>query len=122
MPNCCGVKVGRWEWAVWPISRLFWGAIVVGVASALVKGEQMNEGIGTNDRLKTAATVVVAALVLLVVALVSMLQPAPTTDASTPIVHPGVHAMSTGGRGFAEDSYIERHAEVVAAYQQDGPR
>ena len=84
--------------------------------------EKMNEAIDTNDRLKTAATVVVAVLVLLVVALVSMLQPAPTTDASTPVVHPGVHAMSTGGRGFAEDSYIVRHAEVVAAYQQDGPR
>ncbi len=122
MPNCCGMWVGHWEWAVWPISRLFWGAIVVGVASVLVKGEKMNEAIDTNDRLKTAATVVVAVLVLLVVALVSMLQPAPTTHASTPAVHPGVHAMSTGGRALAENSYIERHAEVVAAYQQDGPR
>jgi hypothetical protein len=66
--------------------------------------------------------VLVAVLVLLVMALVSMLQPAPTTDASTPAVHPGVHATSTGGQGLAEDSYVGRHAEVVAGYQQDGPR
>jgi hypothetical protein len=78
----------------------------------------MNEAIDTNDRLKTATMMVVAVLVLVVVALVSMLQPAPTTDTNAP----GVHATSTSGRGFAEDSYIERHAEVVAAYQQDSVR
>jgi len=95
----------------------------------------MNEAIGTSNSWKTAATVLVAVLVLLVVALVSMLQPAPTTDsASTPAVHPGVHPVvhsgvhpgvhpkRPGGSGFAEGSYVERRAEVVAGYQQGGPR
>ena len=83
----------------------------------------MNEAIGTSNPWKTTATVLVAVLVLLVVALVSMLQPAPSTDASTPAVHPGVHAIECrAGQGFAEDSYVERHAEVVAGYQQGGPR
>jgi hypothetical protein len=82
----------------------------------------MNEAIGTGNPWKTTAMVLVAVLVLLVVALVSMLQPAPTTDASTPAVHPGVHAMSAGGQGLAEDSYVERHADVVAGYRQGGPR
>jgi hypothetical protein len=66
--------------------------------------------------------VLVAVLVLLVMALVSMLQPASTTDASTPAVHPGVHATNAAGQDFAEDSYVERHAELVAGYQQSGPR
>jgi hypothetical protein len=78
--------------------------------------EKMNEAIGTRNPWKTAATVLVAVLVLLVVALVSMLQPAPTTDVSTPAVHPGVHAPSVAGQGLAEDSYVERHTEVVARY------
>jgi hypothetical protein len=78
--------------------------------------EKMNEAMGTTNPWKTMAMVLVAVLVLLVVALVSMLQPVPSTDASTPAVHPGVHAMSAGGQGFAEDSYVERHAELVAGY------
>ena len=82
----------------------------------------MNEAIGTSNPWKTAAMVLVAVLVLLVVALVSMLQPAPTNDASTPAVHPGVHASSTAGQGFTEVSYVERHAEVVNGYRQGGPR
>jgi hypothetical protein len=84
--------------------------------------EKMNEAVGTGTSWKTAAMVLVAVLVLLVMALVSMLQPAPTTGASTPAVHPGVHATSDAGQGFAEDSYVERHAEVVAGYQHSGPR
>jgi hypothetical protein len=91
----------------------------------------MNEAIGTSNSWKTAATVLVAVLVLLVVALVSMMQPAPTTDSAStpavhpgvhPVVHPGVHPKRPGGSGFAESSYVERHAEVVAVYQQGGPR
>jgi hypothetical protein len=91
----------------------------------------MNEAIGTSNSWKTAATVLVAVLVLLVVALVSMMQPAPPTDsASTHAVHPGVHSgvhpgvypKRPGGSGFAEGSYVERHAEVVAGYQQGSPR
>ena len=104
---------------------------MVGVTSALVKGEQMNEAIGTSNRWKTTATVLVAVLVLLVVALVSMMQPTPTTDAaSTPAVHPGVHSAvhpgvhpkRPGGSGFAEGSYVERHAEAVAGHQQGDTR
>jgi hypothetical protein len=93
--------------------------------------EKMNEAIGASNSWKTAATVLVAVLVLVVVALVSMMQPAPTTDAASspavhpgvhPVVHPGVHPKRPGGSGFAEGSYVERHAEGVAANQQGGPR
>ena len=82
----------------------------------------MNEAIGTRNPWRTAAMVLLAVLVLLVVALASMLQPVATTDASTPAVHPGVHAPISGGSDLAEDSYTDRHAEVVASYQQGGPR
>ena len=91
----------------------------------------MNEAIGTSNSWKTAATVLVAVLVLLVVALVSMMQPVPTPDSAStpavhpgvhPVVHPGVHPKRPGGSGFAEGSYVERHAEVVAVHQQGGPR
>jgi hypothetical protein len=122
MPNCFDLGFGHGEWAVWPIPSLSGGAIVVSVTSAPVKGEKMNEAIGSSNTWKTTATVLVAVLVLLVVALVSMLQPTPTNDAGTPAVHPGVHAASTGGQGFAEDPYVGRHTEVVAGYQQGDPR
>ena len=79
----------------------------------------MNEAIRTRNPWKTAAMVLLA---LLVVALASMLRPAATTDAGAPAVHPGVHATSAGGSGSAVDPYIDRHAEVVAGYQQGGPR
>ena len=91
----------------------------------------MNEAIGTSNSWKTAATVLVAVLVLVVVALVSMMQPAPTTDSASnpavnpgvhPVVHPGVHPKRPGGSGFAEGSYAERHAEMVAGYHQGNTR
>ena len=87
----------------------------------------MNGAIDTSNSWKTAATMLVAVLVLLVVALVSMMQPAPTADsASTPAVHPGVHPgvhpKRPGGSGFAEGSYVERHAELVAGHKKGGPR
>ena len=66
--------------------------------------------------------VLLAVLVLLVVALASMLQPTASTEAGTPAVHPGVHAINTGGSGFTADPYTDRHAEVVASYQQGAPR
>jgi hypothetical protein len=66
--------------------------------------------------------VLIAVLVLLVVALVSMLQPAATTGAGGRAMPADYHATSAGGTGFAEDSYVERHAEVVAGYQQGVPR
>jgi hypothetical protein len=91
----------------------------------------MNEAIGTSNSWRTGATVLVAVLVLLVVALVSKMQPAPNTDsASAPVahhgvysgVHPGVYPKRPGGSGFAEGSYVERHAEVVAGHQEDNAR
>ena len=87
----------------------------------------MNEAIRTRTHWRTAAIMLLAVLVLVVVALGSMLQPAATTDAGSPAVHPGVHpvvhATSTGGgSGLAEDPYTDHHADVVAGYQQGGPR
>jgi hypothetical protein len=82
----------------------------------------MNEAIGSRNPWKTTALVLVAVLVLLVMALASMLRPAPATDASAPAAHPGIHAPSTGGRGVPEDSYVDRHTEVVAAHRQGTPR
>ena len=77
----------------------------------------MNEAIRTRNAWRTVAMVLIAVLVLLVVALASMLQPAATTGASGPAVHPGVHAMSTGGSGLTDDPYMDRHAEVVATHR-----
>lgn len=85
----------------------------------------MNEAIGPSNPRKTVATVLLAVLVLIVVALASLMQPAETTGASNPAVHPGVHptsAIGTGEPGFNDDPYTNRHAEVVARFQQDGPR
>jgi len=64
----------------------------------------------------TAAMVLLAVLVLLVVALAAMLQPAVPIGVGGRAVHPGIHATSTGGPGVTEDPYIDRHAEVVAAF------
>jgi hypothetical protein len=82
----------------------------------------MNGAIDTSNSWKTAATMLVAVLVLLVIALVSMMQPAPTADSAStpavhPVVHPGVHPKRPGGSGFAEGSYVERHAELVAGHK-----
>jgi hypothetical protein len=80
--------------------------------------EKMNEAVSTRNAWKTVAMMLIAVLVLLVVALTSMLQPAATTGASGPAVHPGVHAMSTGGSSLTDDPYIDRHAEVVATHRR----
>ncbi len=84
----------------------------------------MNEAIGPSNPRKTLATVVLAVLVLLVVALASLMQPATTNGASSPggRAIPAASAGGTGGPGFNDDPYINRHTEVVARYQQDGPR
>jgi hypothetical protein len=106
----------------------------------------MNEAIRTRNPWRTAAIMLLAVLVLVLVALASMLRPAPTTEASTPAAHPGVHAPSavvvgTGANygegwnnyghdaplpqpaqtGDGADSAVDRHAEVVARYK-DSPR
>jgi hypothetical protein len=77
----------------------------------------MNEVIRTRNPWRTVAMVLLAVLVLLVVALASMLQPAAPIGTGGRAVHPSIHATSTGGPGVTEDPYIDRHAEVVAAYQ-----
>ena len=59
----------------------------------------------------TVAMVLIAVLVLLVVVLAYMMQPAATTEAN----NPGIHATSgAGGSSITHDPYIDRHAEVVA--------
>ncbi|MBA2535392.1 MAG: hypothetical protein H0V21_10305 [Rubrobacter sp.] len=81
----------------------------------------MNEAIGSRNPWTTVIMMLLAVLVLLVVALASLMQPAATTGES----NPGVHATSangTGVPGFNDDPYIDRHTEVVARSQQDGPR
>jgi hypothetical protein len=82
--------------------------------------EKMNEAIRNRNPRATVATVVLAVLVLLAVAFLP--QPDTTTGASSPAVHPGIHATSAGGPDITEDPYIDRHAELVVSYQQDGPR
>ena len=82
----------------------------------------MNEALRTRNSWRTAATMLLAALVLLVLAMASMLQPAATTGAGSPAVHPGIHAKSSGGSNLTGDPYTDRHAEVVARHQQDDPR
>ena len=80
----------------------------------------MSEAIRTRNPWKTATIMLLAVLVLLMIALASMLQPAATTSAGTPAVHPGVHASiakGDGGSGIANDPFIGRHAEVVATYR-----
>jgi hypothetical protein len=52
------------------------------------------------------------------VALMFVVRPAATADASSP----SVHAKGTGGSDFTEDPYIARHAEMNASSQQHGPR
>ena len=83
--------------------------------------EKMNEAIRPRN---AKATVLLAVLVLLVLALASLMRPAETTGASSPggRAIPAVSAGGTGGTGLNDDPYINRHAEVVARYQQDGPR
>ena len=81
----------------------------------------MNEAIRTRNPWRTAAMVLIAVLVLLVVALVSMLQPAATTGSGGPAVHAN-SAEGDGGAGIANDPFIDRHAEVVARYHQGNPR
>jgi hypothetical protein len=67
----------------------------------------------------TVAMVLIAVLVLLVVALAYMMQPAVTTGAS----NPGIHATSGAvGSSITHDPYIDRHAEVVARYHQGSLR
>jgi hypothetical protein len=51
-------------------------------------------------------------------ALMFVVRPAATADASSP----SVHAKGTGGSGFTEDPYIARHAEVVEYFRQHNAR
>ena len=76
----------------------------------------MNEVIRTRNPWRSVAMVLLGVLVLLVVALAAILQPAAPIGAGGRAVHPGIHATSTGGPGVTEDPYNDRHAEVVAPF------
>jgi hypothetical protein len=82
--------------------------------------EKMNEAMRNRNPRATVATVLLAVLVLLAVAFLP--QPDTTTGASSPAVHPGIHATSAGGPDITEDPYIGRHSEMVASYRQGSPR
>jgi len=74
----------------------------------------MNTTIRSHDLRVTMVMALLAVLLLLAVALVFALQPAPTT--SDRDANPANHAMSADGkRGshIPQNSYVERHAEVV---------
>ena len=84
----------------------------------------MNEAMRSRNPWTTVMMMLLAVLVLLVVALASLMQPDVTTGASGPggrAVH-AEHAGGTGGPASYDDPYIDRHAEIVARFQQDGPR
>ena len=74
----------------------------------------MNTTIRGHNLRVTMVMALLAVLLLLAVALVFALRPAPTT--SDRDAKPANHAMSadsTGGSISTHDPYIERHAEVV---------
>jgi hypothetical protein len=77
---------------------------------------------GRNPRVTMA--IAALAVVLVVLSLVVAAQTAPTSSDSAD--DPAKHAMSaedgTGGRSVNYDPYIDRHAEVVARYHEDGLR
>ena len=77
----------------------------------------MNEAIRTRNPWRTVAMVLIAVLVLLMMALAAMLQPTTTAGAGGRAVPSGVHATSIGGSGSTDNPYLDRHAEVVAAYR-----
>lgn len=68
------------------------------------------------------ATVLMALLVVfLLLTLVVLVEPDPTTIDRDG--NPAVHAMGgSAGTSITHDPYISRHAEVVARYQEGGPR
>ena len=72
----------------------------------------MSQAIGGHNLRVTMVTLALAVL-LLALTLVVVVETAPTTSDS----NPAIHAMSgTGGASLTHDPYIDRHAEVVAAY------
>jgi hypothetical protein len=76
--------------------------------------KEMNKTIRRHNLRARAVMVLLAALVLLAMALVFVLQSAPTT--SDRDAKPANHAMSADGKRGSistQDPYIERHAEVV---------
>ena len=74
----------------------------------------MNEAMRTHNPRTRVAMALIAVLLLLLVALAFALQPAATTSDRSPAVHA---TSAAGGSSVDYDPYIERHAEVVAAYQ-----
>ena len=81
----------------------------------------MNGTMHSRNPWTTVLMMLLAVLVLLVVALASLMQPTVTTGASGPGGR-AVHASGTGEPRSYNDPYIDRHAEIVARFQQDEPR
>ena len=82
----------------------------------------MNQTVGGHNPRVTMAIAALAVL-LLVLTVVAVIQTAPTS--SDRGVSPANHAMSAEGKGGSSvnhDPYIDRHAEVVARYHEDGLR
>jgi Trk-type K+ transport system membrane component len=74
----------------------------------------MNTTIRGHNLRVTVVMALLAVLLLLAVALVFALRPAPTTsDRDANLANHAMSAYSTGGSISTHDPYIERHAEVV---------
>jgi len=74
----------------------------------------MNKAIRTNN-LRTTVGLALLAVLLLLVTLVLVLQPAVTTSDRED--DPAIHAISADGSGF-KDPYINHHAQVIARYHE----
>jgi hypothetical protein len=75
------------------------------------------------DNLSATVGMVLLAMLLLLVTLVFVLQPAATTsDRKDDPAIQAISADGTRGSGLANDPYIDRHAEVVARYHEGGLR
>lgn len=63
-------------------------------------------------------TIVALAALIVLVALVIVLRTTTPTGGG----NPAIHARDTGGSSITQDSYIDRHAEVVARYHEGSRR
>ena len=78
----------------------------------------MNPTIRGRDLKTTAATALLALVILLAAAFAAW----PVITGNDSVSDPAPHARSAGGASIAEDPYIDRHAEVAAHYHEGGPR
>ena len=79
----------------------------------------MSKAIRTGN-LRAIVGMVMLAVLLLLVTLVFVLQPAVTTGDRED--DPAIQAKSAGGISDYQDPYIDRHAEVVARYHEGSLR